>query len=228
MAPHCTNVSAKTAPGGSAITVALSCTGNAPGALTFALASSPAHGALSGFNSSTGVVKYTPKAGFAGTDKFMFNGADSGGASANATASITVPKPPPVRLNPSMTWTFGLAKGYTTVRSMDATGIADGAKVAIACKGKGCKAKSRTVVPKTPRPHCAKGKKCPKPKPATSVALASVFKGWHFGAKARLTVSIVKSGDIGKVYIFSFRPPKAPSVRVTCVAPGSKTPGKNC
>jgi hypothetical protein len=226
--PRCSNVSARTAPGGSAITVALNCTANAPGALSYSLASQPSHGTLSGLNSGTGVVTYTPKRGFAGTDRFGFNAANSGGTSAAATATITVPKPPPTRLNPSMTWTFGLARSYTTVRAMEATGIADGAKVSISCKGKGCRKKSRTVVPGTVKPHCSKGKKCPKPKPATSVNLAPVFKGWHFGAKAVLTVSVIKNGAIGKVYVFTFRPPHPPGTRVTCVAPGSKTLGKDC
>jgi hypothetical protein len=227
--PHCSNVSGKTAPGGSAITVAMKCTANAPGALTYAVGSQhPKHGSLSGFSPATGVVKYTPKKGFSGTDKFTFNASNSGGTSLSATVTVTVPKPPPPRLNPSMTWTFGLSRSYITVRAMDVTSIAEGAKITIACSGKGCKENSHTVVPPTPKPHCKKGKKCPKPKPATHVSLASVFKGWHFGSNAALTVRIVKSGDIGKVYIFTFHPPHPPATRVTCVAPGSKTPGKNC
>lgn len=215
--PRCSNVNARTAPGGSTITLTLACTSNAPGALSYALVTHPAHGTLSGFNPATGAVRYVPKKGFAGTDTFRFTGSDSGGTASNATATITVPHPPPARLKASMTWRFGLASSYTAIRSMKATGITAGAKVTITCAGKGCKKRSHTVVPRKPKPgHTA------------SVNLAPEFDGWHFGPNAKLTISIVKSGDIGKVYIFTFRPPHAPSTRTTCIAPGSKTPGKNC
>ena len=40
--------------------------------LTFLIATNPAHGALSGLNTNTGALVYTPYAGFSGTDAFAF------------------------------------------------------------------------------------------------------------------------------------------------------------
>jgi hypothetical protein len=56
--------------------------------------------------------------------------------------------------------------------------------------------------------------------------LSSFFKGRHLRNKAKITVNIVKTRYIGKVFIFSFRPPNGPSSKITCLAPGSNTPGK--
>jgi uncharacterized repeat protein (TIGR01451 family) len=64
--------------------------------LTFAIASYPANGTLSGFDPATGAVTYTPDANYNGPDSFTFTVTDeatSGGpamTSAPATVSITV------------------------------------------------------------------------------------------------------------------------------------------
>ena len=64
--------------------------------LVFAIATSPSHGTLTGLNSATGEVTYTPDAGYAGPDSFTFTVTDdatAGGTaetSAAATVSITV------------------------------------------------------------------------------------------------------------------------------------------
>ncbi len=59
-------------------------------------------------------------------------------------------------------------------------------------------------------------------------SLSNSFKGWHLRNKAKITVNIVKTGYTGKVFVFSFRPPRGPSSKITCLAPGSNTPGKGC
>lgn len=46
--------------------------------------------------------------------------------------------------------------------------------------------------------------------------LSSLFKRRHLRNKAKITVDIVNTGYIGKVFIFSFRPPagfREPAVR---------------
>src|SRR5262249_3907706 len=59
--------------------------------LTFAVASSPTHGTLTGFNPATGAVPYTPAADYHGLDSFAFAVTDAGGlTSSAATVSITV------------------------------------------------------------------------------------------------------------------------------------------
>ena len=63
--------------------------------LTFALATSPSHGTLTGFNASTGQVTYTPGADYNGSDSFTFKVTDdntAGGAGltgAEATVSAS-------------------------------------------------------------------------------------------------------------------------------------------
>jgi hypothetical protein len=65
--------------------------------LTFAIATPPAHGTLSGLNPATGAVLYTPAADYVGPDSFTFTVTDDGTAgpvaaltSAPATVTITV------------------------------------------------------------------------------------------------------------------------------------------
>jgi hypothetical protein len=72
-------------------------TGSAPNGdpYTFAIGAGPAHGTLSGFNSSTGAVTYTPNTGYAGTDSFTFTVTDTASTltSPAATASLAVGAP---------------------------------------------------------------------------------------------------------------------------------------
>ncbi|MGE3313949.1 MAG: Ig-like domain-containing protein [Planctomycetaceae bacterium] len=71
--------------------------------LTFVIVSGPAHGTLSGFDSATGRVIYTPAANFSGTDSFTFYVTDSPGAGETPltseitaiTLSITATNDPP-------------------------------------------------------------------------------------------------------------------------------------
>ncbi len=64
--------------------------------LTFAIASNPSHGSLSGFNAATGAVTYTPDPDYNGADSFTFTVTDDALAgpspmtSGPATVSITV------------------------------------------------------------------------------------------------------------------------------------------
>lgn len=61
------------------------------GPVTFAIATNPAHGTLSGLNANTGAYTYTPNAAYLGPDSFTFTTTDNQGAvSSPATVSITV------------------------------------------------------------------------------------------------------------------------------------------
>jgi hypothetical protein len=59
-------------------------------ALTFTTLSSPAHGALSLLNTSTGYLIYTPTASYTGSDSFTYKVTSGGEDSSTATVSITV------------------------------------------------------------------------------------------------------------------------------------------
>jgi hypothetical protein len=231
--PTCGAVAAQTAPGGSTVTIGMSCSGTAPGTLTYRVVSSPAHGTLSGFNPGDGVVNYTPDPGFTGTDSFTYDGTSSGGTATRAAVTITVPPvpvpaPQPQRINAALTWSFGLSTRSTKILSLIATGVAKGAELRVSCTGSGCGWQSHTSVPPTPKHKCKAHNKCPKATQSPTDNLTHLFQGWQLRSHAKLTVEIVKAGFVGKVFIFSFRPPGAPSSRITCLAPGSKTPGTGC
>jgi DNA-binding beta-propeller fold protein YncE len=91
-APSCTGASAAT-KGGIAKSLGLSCTDGAGAAVTYAIASGPAHGTLSSLNPATGTVTYTPNAGYTGTDTFTYTGSSVDGTSDPTTVSVTVTGP---------------------------------------------------------------------------------------------------------------------------------------
>lgn len=68
-------------------------------AFSFAIASGPAHGSLSG--PSAGTVTYTPASGFVGSDTFSFTATDANGTSVPATVTIIVSAPETRRILPA-------------------------------------------------------------------------------------------------------------------------------
>jgi tetratricopeptide (TPR) repeat protein/plastocyanin/sugar lactone lactonase YvrE len=64
-------------------------------ALEFTIGSFPSHGSLSGFDTATNGVTYTPNQGYVGKDSFTFKVSDSKGSVSNtATVSIAIMPPP--------------------------------------------------------------------------------------------------------------------------------------
>jgi uncharacterized repeat protein (TIGR01451 family) len=105
---------------GTAKTIAL--TGNDPddNALLFTLATLPAHGVLSGFDPNSGIVTYTPHAGYTGPDSFSFRVFDGWTSSAPATVSISVlPIAPSILLQPQPARVMA---GQMAVFTVNATG----------------------------------------------------------------------------------------------------------
>lgn len=89
-APTCRDVSVSTRHGKAAM-VKLACTGE--GKLTYAIVSRPAHGELSELDPAAGTLKHKPSSRFSGTDGFIYQAANAGGASAPARVTITVGHP---------------------------------------------------------------------------------------------------------------------------------------
>jgi hypothetical protein len=97
--PTAANKSATTA-GGTPVTVTLSGTDVETCELAFSVATSPAHGSLSGIsgmscvsgslNTDTAQITYTPNPGFAGTDSFTYRVGDGTASSVAATVNLTV------------------------------------------------------------------------------------------------------------------------------------------
>jgi hypothetical protein len=72
--------------------ISLHCNGEG---VTYSAPSAPAHGTVSGFDSSTGALTYTPAAGYTGPDSFTFTASNGGGESDRSTVNITVLPPKP-------------------------------------------------------------------------------------------------------------------------------------
>lgn len=225
-APSCGSVTASAPLAGSSLTVGLSCTGLSGVSLTYVVVTAPSHGTLGAIDQATGSIAYTPRRGFSGTDTFTYRASDSGGASGIATVTITVPRETP-RIASTMSWTIVSTKTYTSFRSLIAYDVPSAGKVHISCAGYGCSFRTRTV---TAARRSCKAKRCTGKARAgaRTVILTPVFRGTRLAVGTRLTMMIVAPGTIGKVYVFTMRPSRAPSAKTTCIAPGYSTPGQAC
>ncbi|WP_225214312.1 putative Ig domain-containing protein [Comamonas avium] len=88
-APAVGQVSATVAANSSSNPITLSLSGGA--ATSVAVVSSPAHGIALASGTS---IRYTPAAGYSGSDSFIYTATGAGGTSAAATVTITVSAPP--------------------------------------------------------------------------------------------------------------------------------------
>ena len=89
--PSCQDVARRTAAG-SAVNVPLTCTDPDGDPLTLAIADGPSKGSLGAI--SGGAVTYTADGGEFGTDTFTYGASDGTAASAPATVTITITRPP--------------------------------------------------------------------------------------------------------------------------------------
>lgn len=164
---------------------------------------------------------------------------DAGGqgtVSGGNTSYVIPPPPPPPQtaggitapgiIGAFMRWTFLYTPGYTKVVALIASGISPQALVVVTCTGRGCPFGQR--VRAAPQTHgCrAKGKHhCPVP---GRVDLTRVFAKRQLRVGARVTVSIVRPGWVGKFYRFTVRSGKGPRIEIACLAPGSARPSGRC
>jgi streptogramin lyase len=149
-----------------------------------------------------------------------------------APAPTPTPKPPLPSVSSTMTWTFGWTRHYTIVESLTAHGVPKGGYVEVACKGHGCPfASHRSATVASANKHCH-GHKCHVKRPppqGPNVSLAGLFKGRHLSVGASISVSILKSGWVGKSFVFTMRKNQTPGVQIACLAPGSAShPGRGC
>ena len=84
-----------------AVNGSLTASDAAGNALTYAIGTAAAHGAVSGLNSATGAFTYTPTAGYIGGDSFTFNATDGATSLVSDSATVTLavnalPPPAPV------------------------------------------------------------------------------------------------------------------------------------
>jgi hypothetical protein len=149
----------------------------------------------------------------------------SGVTSSPVTHSHT-PKKLLGRLTPTMQWTFHYAPSFTQVIALDSQGTAVGSTVTVRCAGKGCPfTKRREAVNQST--HCGTNgtHAC---RSAKTVDLEPEFRGRDLRVGAQVTVTITRRRYVGKYFRFTVRARKQPAVRISCLAPGSNTPGKDC
>jgi hypothetical protein len=228
--PVCADIASSTAGEGSSITVQLSCTGPAGVGMSYAIVSRPAHGTLGAINQARHTVRYTPRAGYNGRDRFTYTATDPGGTSNRGTATIIVPRPAGTLAFALLSWSFNPSGNSAQVTSMTASGVPVGTKIIATCQGHGCRLKASplTVTSATTchsKQHRCKHKSGPN---ARSVDLTSALRSARFPVGSRLTVSFTKRGFIGKAYIFTMQSNRQPAWKATCLAPGSLVPGKGC
>jgi len=92
--PACADVTTSTERD-RAVGVGLSCSDSNGDAFDLSIADAPGHGTLSAIDQQTGVVTYTPAAGYVGADTFTYRATDAAGPSPASRVSITVTAPPP-------------------------------------------------------------------------------------------------------------------------------------
>jgi hypothetical protein len=112
----------------------------------------------------------------------------------------------------TMQWAFYFTPRYTAVRNLVVNGAVSGAKVIVTCHGRGCPFTKRAT-------SLTQGKRCGrKPKrpclPPGTLNLTSNFAGRHLAIGARITVSIIRPGWVGKSYRFTVRARRGPRVQI--------------
>jgi streptogramin lyase len=161
-----------------------------------------------------------------------------GSSSASSNVSPVIQSPPP-QLSPqilipgparapvvgaTMTWRFGWSSKGTVVKSLIAHGLPPGSFVEAACRGRGC-AFTHSRSPKiSSRTSCHRGRRCRVKGPTVShgeLNLVGLFKAKRLAVGARVTVSVIQTGWIGKSFVFVMQRNRAPSVTVGCLAPGA-------
>ncbi|MFL5863223.1 MAG: Ig-like domain-containing protein [Solirubrobacteraceae bacterium] len=228
-APVCTNVSAHGRKGATRVSVALSCHGPAGVPIAYAIVTAPGDGKLGHVSQANGRVTYTSPVGFSGTDRFIYRATDVGGASATATATIVLPKLD--RITSTMTWgEFRAGPTSTVVPGMLVKSLPAGARVKLSCT-RGCPIKARTVVSAT-HGVCrgtAKKRHCRLVRAnSANLDLTRFVAHKRLRAGSQIIVAMIKSGSLGKKYVFRIVKSNQPSVKIQTLAPGSTAPCPGC
>ncbi|MGH2854953.1 MAG: hypothetical protein ACRDLF_12270 [Solirubrobacteraceae bacterium] len=176
---------------------------------------------------ATGAAHILTQGDVGRTLRAIVTAANAGGSSsATSTASPVVGS----QVEAAMTWTFGWTRRYTSVESLIVHEIPAGATVEVACHGRGCPPIPAHAARAASRRRCH-GRRCKTAHathPQTEVNLTGLFKRRHLGVGARITVSIVEAGWVGKSYLFAMRTDRAPRIQIACLAPGASQPGRGC
>jgi hypothetical protein len=138
-----------------------------------------------------------------------FSGSNSG---AGQVSAVPVPTTVLGTITATMQWAFYFTPRYTAVRNLVVNGAFPGASVVVTCHGHGCPF-ARRATSLTNGKRCGRKAKRPCLAPGT-LDLSSSFAGSHLAVGARITVSVIRPGWIGKSYRFTIRARRAPRVQI--------------
>jgi hypothetical protein len=140
--------------------------------------------------------------------------ANFNGSSSPASGVSAAPVPTTVlgTISATMQWAFYFTPKYTLVKNLVVNGVAPGAQVIVRCQGHGCPFATRSTV-------LTKGKRCGRKAkrtclPPGTLNLTTSFTGRHLAVGARISVSVVSPGWVGKSYRFTVRASRGPRVQI--------------
>jgi hypothetical protein len=161
------------------------------------------------------------------TYHFRVVATNAGGVGFGGDETFATPAPALPRVESSVTWNFEWSRRYTVVRSLIVHGVPKHGHVEISCSGQGCpftRRHSATVARRRCRARTCTHHHLQGP----TVSLAGLFKGRHVSVGTRISVSVVNTGWVGRVFVFTVRTNGPPTFRASCLAPNSNRPGRGC
>ncbi len=150
----------------------------------------------------------------------------SSGSSPRAVKAVRPPAHVLGTITSTMQWTFYYTPNYTKVLALVVNGASPGATVLVNCHGRGCPFVKRSNAVRKTQPCGPKGKRrCPT---HGRINLTTALQNHRLRVGARINIDIVRSGWIGKYYMFTVRSGRGPRVQISCLSPGGTRPGVGC
>jgi hypothetical protein len=150
------------------------------------------------------------------------------GATSLPTNVSAVPRPANSRgfLTSTMQWTFYYTPLYTEIRALAVNGVSAGSTIRVRCTGKGCPFASRlSLVTRSKRCQKTLTNDCAN---QLHVDLAPPFRTRRLAVGTKISVTIARSGWIGKVYTFTVQARHGPLIQIGCLQPNGIRPQTRC
>jgi Bacterial Ig-like domain (group 3) len=148
--------------------------------------------------------------------------------SASITSHVLVqPQAPRGVVAAAMYWSFGYSLHSTQIKSLNATGLSAGMRIALTCRGGGCPFATQAVTV-VAHGKCSKAAKARGCVAAPSFNLASMFHRAHLHVGTQVIVAVTHRAWLGKYYRFTIRAGRKPLAEVSCLAVNGTRPGVGC